>query len=390
MRPASGRRNAVIAALVAVLVASCSSNSEPSMEFAPANSEAGAPAVDLQLAEGSKAASGEGDASLPEKAALPGVKPGETKTSALPNPEDQKAAEAALTAAKGGTDEPKAAISAAPAESSDTTGASQASASPTGQVLENGGPILTSGTMPTAMIEPKKKSFLSSFFGSTPAKADEAKPDPAPAAKAREPKAKPVIALPDPNEEKRKEEAAVRFASLGAEDDGIDDGSGDFALPGVRKTNLFEIKRKSGIDDDSDIDVYEDVGSYEVASAAGLARLAPNGLLKQRETVDTACLKPKLVRMLKQVERHFGKRLVVTSGYRSPSYNKKVRGAEKSQHMYCAAVDVQMPGVNKWEIARYVRAMPGRGGVGTYCHQSIHIDIGPERDWNWKCGGRKT
>ena len=127
-----------------------------------------------------------------------------------------------------------------------------------------------------------------------------------------------------------------------------------------------------------------------MASAAGLARLAPNGLLKQRETVDTACLKPNLVRMLKQVERHFGKRLVVTSGYRSPSYNKKVRGAEKSQHMYCAAVDVQMPGVNKWELARYVRSMPGRGGVGTYCHQSIHIDVGPERDWNWKCGGRKT
>ena len=105
-----------------------------------------------------------------------------------------------------------------------------------------------------------------------------------------------------------------------------------------------------------------------VASAAGLARLAPNGLLKQRETVDTACLKPKLVRMLKQVERHFGKRLVVTSGYRSPAHNKKVRGAEKSQHMYCAAVDVQLPGVSKWELAKYVRAMPGRGGVGTYCH----------------------
>jgi uncharacterized protein YcbK (DUF882 family) len=32
--------------------------------------------------------------------------------------------------------------------------------------------------------------------------------------------------------------------------------------------------------------------------------------------------------------------------------------------------------------------MPGRGGVGTYCHTtSIHVDIGPERDWNWKCKG---
>jgi uncharacterized protein YcbK (DUF882 family) len=346
-----------------------------------AQTEAGAPAVDLALAEGSATPAGEGDASLPKEAVLPGAKPGESKTAEAAKSEEQKTAEAALTAAK----QERANTGLTAAKASDGVGPS-----PTGQVLENGGPILTAGTMPTAPIEPKKKSFLSSFFGSTPAKAEPAEAA-ATAATQREAKAKPVIALPDPNEEKRKEEAAVRFASLGAEDDGVDDGSGDFALPGVRKTNLFEIKRKSGIDDDSDIDVYEDEGgSYDVASAAGLARLAPNGLLKQRETVDTACLKPKLVRMLKQVERHFGKRMIVTSGYRSPAYNKKVRGAEKSQHMYCAAVDVQLPGVSKWELAKYVRAMPGRGGVGTYCHASVHIDIGPERDWNWKCGGRKT
>ena len=356
------------------------------MEFAQAG-EAGAPTVDLQLADGAAAPTGEGAVSTAETtAASPAAKPGEKTAQAQePNAEDQKAAKATLLAAKG---KPEAARSETAAEAA---GASPTGPSPTGQVLENGGPFLTAGTMPTTPIEPKKKSFLSSFFGSTPTKADPAKANSTPTAPAaRDTKAKPVIALPDPNEEKRKQAAAVRFASLGAEDDGVDDGAGDFALPGVRKTNLFEIKRKSGIDDDSDIDVYEDVGSYDVASAAGLARLAPNGLLKQRESVDTACLKPKLVRMLKQVERHFGKRLIITSGYRSPAYNKKVRGAEKSQHMYCAAVDVQLPGVSKWELAKYVRAMPGRGGVGTYCHGSIHIDVGPERDWNWKCGRRKA
>jgi uncharacterized protein YcbK (DUF882 family) len=359
------------------------------MELAQAGAEAGAPAVDLQLAGASKAPAG--DAGKQEEATLPATKPAGSKTAEASRSDEKNTSEVALAAAK--AEAAKAGAEAdTPAEAS-ASGPSPTGPSPTGQVLENGGPILTSGTMPAAPIEPKKKSFLSAFFGSTPAKADpdETNPSPAPAA-ARETKAKPVITLPDPNEGKRKEAAAVRFASLGAEDDGVDDGAGDFALPGVRKTNLFEIKRKSGIDDDSDIDVYEDEGgSVQMAGyAGGLARLAPNGLLKQRETVDTACLKPKLVRMLKQVERHFGKRLVVTSGYRSPAYNKKVRGAEKSQHMYCAAVDVQLPGVNKWELAKYVRAMPNRGGVGTYCHASVHIDVGPERDWNWKCGGRKT
>ena len=121
-----------------------------------------------------------------------------------------------------------------------------------------------------------------------------------------------------------------------------------------------------------------------------MARLAPNGLKVQRQSVDVACLKPQLVQVLKAVERHYGRSVVVTSGYRSPSYNRKVSGAKKSLHMYCAAADVQVAGVSKWELAKFFRSMPGRGGVGTYCHtNSVHIDIGPERDWNWRCRRRK-
>ncbi|MGC4023978.1 MAG: D-Ala-D-Ala carboxypeptidase family metallohydrolase [Mesorhizobium sp.] len=131
--------------------------------------------------------------------------------------------------------------------------------------------------------------------------------------------------------------------------------------PAFAKALLFEIKRRSGIDDDSDVDVHEDVdGGFEVASAAGMARLAPNGLLKQRESVDVACLKPSLVRVLKTIERRFGKRMIITSGYRSPSYNRSVRGARNSQHMYCAAADVIVPGVSKFELANYARSMQGQ------------------------------
>lgn len=170
--------------------------------------------------------------------------------------------------------------------------------------------------------------------------------------------------------------AAPIQASLGGE-----------VLPGVRDSEqLFEVVRKSNIDDISDVDLYEGEGTYQTASAAGLARLAPHGLLKQRDDVDVACFKPELVRMLKTVERRFGKRVVVTSGYRSPAHNRRVRGARRSQHMVCAAADIQLAGVSKWELARFVRSLPGRGGVGTYCHtKSVHVDVGPERDWNWRC-----
>jgi uncharacterized protein YcbK (DUF882 family) len=239
--------------------------------------------------------------------------------------------------------------------------------------------------MPAAQpIAPKKRSFLSAFFGAAPASAA-----PSPIKQSEKPES---IIETEPGETKpiitpasaKAAEKPVRTASLG-------DNGGDFALPGVRQTALFEIKRKSGIDDDSDIDLHEgEDGGVLMANAAGLARLAPNGLLKQTDRVDVACLKPSLVRVLKTVERHYGKKMIITSGYRSPAHNRRARGAKNSLHMYCAAVDVQIPGVSKWELARFARSMPGRGGVGTYCHtESVHIDVGPERDWNWRCRRRK-
>lgn len=162
----------------------------------------------------------------------------------------------------------------------------------------------------------------------------------------------------------------------------------NYTLPGVRANGGFEIKHRNSMGDDSDIDANEDdeFPAVTLASAPGLARLAPNGLKVQRETVDVACLKPQLVSMLRTMERHFRRPVMVTSGYRSPSYNRKVNGARKSMHMICAAADIQIEGVSKWEIARFARSMSGRGGVGTYCHtKSVHVDIGPERDWNWRC-----
>ena len=159
----------------------------------------------------------------------------------------------------------------------------------------------------------------------------------------------------------------------------------------VRKGALFEIKRRDSLDSDADIDIGEtDGGPVLLASAAGLARLAPNGLKVQRESVDVACLKPQLVKMLKQIEAHYSRPVVVTSGYRSPGYNRRVRGAKNSLHMFCAAADIQVAGVGKWELAKYARSMGNRGGVGTYCHtESVHVDVGPNRDWNWRCSRRK-
>lgn len=249
---------------------------------------------------------------------------------------------------------------------------------------------------PQPPVKKPRKTLFAAMFGDTKQKpaAKQATPEPLPA------ETQLALASPTPKSAALASAAAAELetpqlkltdASLESPEPrsapSVDNGD----LPGVRKGALFEIKRRDSLDSDADVDIGEtDDGPILLASAAGLGRLAPNGLKVQRDSVDVACIKPQLVRMLKKLESHYGRNVVVTSGYRSPGYNRRVRGAKNSLHMYCAAVDIQIAGVGKWELAKYARSMPGRGGVGTYCHtNSVHIDIGPDRDWNWRCSRRK-
>lgn len=150
--------------------------------------------------------------------------------------------------------------------------------------------------------------------------------------------------------------------------------------------NLFGGRAK-----DEDLSAKSRAGQpIEVASLSGLARLSPSALIKQTEKVRVDCFKPSLMRLLKKVEDHYDKPVIVTSGYRSDRENRRIGGASGSRHTTCEAADVQIKGVSKWELAKFVRSLPDRGGVGTYCHtKSVHIDVGSVRDWNWRCRKRK-
>ncbi|MFD2056447.1 YcbK family protein [Mesorhizobium calcicola] len=400
---AKGERRAIVAALCSVLLASCTSAGDPTMSVGMPGYNATASDISaasngksITVADSSQTTTEQttvmtaSDTALPEKvayvpvanpqAAFPLATPASAETIAGNTPQSlQQPAQTAqqsdavaqqIAAADAGVNAPKPA--AAPA-------------------MDN--PVyVTAGEMPQADA-PKKKGFLASMFGATPASAAPAPlintrsgEQPAAQAKPAPAAAKPIITLASADSTAK----PVQLASLGGDTGHI---TGSDALPGVRQTALFEIKRKSGLDDESDVDLNEDEGpiggSYQVASAAGMARLAPNGLLKQNESVDVACLKPSLVRVLKTIEGHYGRKMTVTSGYRDPARNRRANGAKNSLHMYCAAADIQVPGVSKWELANYIRSMPGRGGVGTYCHtESVHVDVGPERDWNWRCRRR--
>lgn len=151
------------------------------------------------------------------------------------------------------------------------------------------------------------------------------------------------------------------------------------SLPGVNMNPLFSVEHDAHAAD-------EDDAPLEVANLSGLARLTPNGLILQTEKVETGCFKPELLNILRTVEAHYGRKVMVTSGLRAIKVNRK----RQSRHTRCEAADIQVAGVSKWELADFLRKVPGRGGVGTYCHtESVHIDIGPQRDWNWRCRRRK-
>ena len=153
-------------------------------------------------------------------------------------------------------------------------------------------------------------------------------------------------------------------------------------IPLAMAKNFYASKDLYTHDDDDD----RPAGLMKLASLSGMARNAAHGLKIQRPDVNVGCFKPELVGLIKSAEQYFGRPAVVTSGYRDFAHNRRVGGAEKSLHMQCDAADIQLDGVSKWDLARFLRAQPGRGGVGTYCHTtSVHIDIGRARDWNWRC-----
>ena len=100
--------------------------------------------------------------------------------------------------------------------------------------------------------------------------------------------------------------------------------------------------------------------------------------------VNTLCLSPILRLLIWDIEGHFGKKVVMNSGFRTPWHNFAVGGASGSYHQLCMAADIFVPGVPKSRLIAYVRNNDMVGGLGCYPgRQFIHIDVrGRPGGWN--------
>lgn len=79
-----------------------------------------------------------------------------------------------------------------------------------------------------------------------------------------------------------------------------------------------------------------------------------------------------LLQILQQIREHFGKPVIINSGYRTIAYNSKVGGAKSSYHLDGQAADIRITGIAPVKVAAYSESL-GVSGIGLYA-SFTHVD----------------
>ena len=115
----------------------------------------------------------------------------------------------------------------------------------------------------------------------------------------------------------------------------------------------------------------------------GAKLLAPDFRVREfrcKDGSDEILVDEALVLLLQCIREHFGKAVVITSGYRTATHNTAVGGAKSSQHLLGRAADFYVEGVPVATVAAYAETLlSGRGGIGRYPKDAKH----PARKTGW-------
>ena len=98
---------------------------------------------------------------------------------------------------------------------------------------------------------------------------------------------------------------------------------------------------------------------------------------------DFILLSPELLDVLYRIRLHFNAPVMITSGFRTESHNKKVGGTRDSKHVKGIAADIVVKGVSPSKVAAYADLlMPDKGGIGEY-RTFVHVDVRHEKS-RWR------
>jgi zinc D-Ala-D-Ala carboxypeptidase len=100
------------------------------------------------------------------------------------------------------------------------------------------------------------------------------------------------------------------------------------------------------------------------------------GTIVSSREVNAFCISPKLRFLIWEFEGHFGRKVVMSSGYRDGQHNAAAGGADNSYHTKCMAADFYIPGVDKSQLIAFAMRTSSVGGLGCYPgRQFIHVDV---------------
>lgn len=98
---------------------------------------------------------------------------------------------------------------------------------------------------------------------------------------------------------------------------------------------------------------------------------------------DQVLVHPALVDLLEKIRRHYGRPVVIHSGYRTPAHNALVGGVPHSRHVVGMAADIHVIGIHPDDVADYAELLKP-GGLGRY-RGFTHLDVWAQgRRWDYR------
>ena len=105
---------------------------------------------------------------------------------------------------------------------------------------------------------------------------------------------------------------------------------------------------------------------------------------------DTILIDAALVKYIQRIRNWAGYPLIISSGYRTPTYNRKIGGAANSRHTKGEAADIYVKERKKSisEIARFAQAIGVLGIEKNEDSNYVHVDVRKKRYFWIHKGGR--